>query len=693
MPIDDSALKRNFRVFDPQTTLEQVFEQVGMEEKLYIVVGLTSGQYASMSLSELRKGLEGLQTLQDRTMMLNAPLGDLLEPFAADPVEQASMSTNQATRSLRRVPGRRLVVVADGQVVGLLTEKIRTLRGAPPPSPKGLVLSAGDEPQAEAEPAKRINVELKDQDDARHDPKAKPLQADQIYTLVFDVDEKARPTSLVTDAFFKYKFKSDEQEVTITVQLESDDFKILTKPQEILVPRTGRSNKARFDIRAEQEGPGVINALFFKDGNFIQVLTLKFTVVGEDGALFSEAELGRSMDAAFAVQPRDLNLTILDTGSAFQLVMSGPVAAMATLPITREYLAHKITEARKVLQEEVVFMTGAGGSFVYQEGIDIPLEANQLALKHLADVGYGLFYDIFYSDDADLQANRMGDKLREMAQGEETLNIQIFSQHFMLPWGILYMADEDQYDPDNVDPELFLGLRHIIEHIPLQPSMHVTDNKIESRAGLTVGVNVNTDIDEQMGAPLVAEQLDYWGARHGSGVQVIQRDTVDELKDALKNTQTTNDQILYFYCHAVSKDLEEDGPDTSVIILSGHERLTLKELKRLASTRKILPGQPLVYINACESAELSPLFYDGFVPYFMAKGARGVIGTECETPALFAVEWSKRFFDRFLAGEPLGKIFLDLRREFYQDHNNLLGLLYSLYVDGDTQVVPGLQAV
>ena len=45
-----------------------------------------------------------------------------------------------------------------------------------------------------------------------------------------------------------------------------------------------------------------------------------------------------------------------DTGSAFQLIMSGAVGAMATLPITREYLAHKITEARRVLQEEVVFI-------------------------------------------------------------------------------------------------------------------------------------------------------------------------------------------------------------------------------------------------------------------------------------------------------------------------------------------------
>jgi hypothetical protein len=99
-----------------------------------------------------------------------------------------------------------------------------------------------------------------------------------------------------------------------------------------------------------------------------------------------------------------------------------------------------------------------------------------------------------------------------------------------------------------------------------------------------------------------------------------------------------------------------------------------------------------VFINACESAELSPSFYDGFVPYFMAKGARGVIGTECRTPALFAATWAERFFDHFLDGAPIGEIFLDLRREFLEKHRNPLGLMYAVHCDGDTLIQPALTA-
>ncbi len=105
-----------------------------------------------------------------------------------------------------------------------------------------------------------------------------------------------------------------------------------------------------------------------------------------------------------------------------------------------------------------------------------------------------------------------------------------------------------------------------------------------------------------------------------------------------------------------------------------------------------LSGHPLVFINACESGELTPTFYDGFVPYFLAKGARGVIGTETKTPGLFASEWAKAFFDDFFTGKPLGQVVLDQRRRFLAEHNNPLGLLYGIHCDTDTVVSPALAA-
>jgi hypothetical protein len=174
---------------------------------------------------------------------------------------------------------------------------------------------------------------------------------------------------------------------------------------------------------------------------------------------------------------------------------------------------------------------------------------------------------------------------------------------------------------------------------------------------------------------------------------VVVRRTAEEVLAALRAPDTA-DQILYFYGHAAARQLDDPGgPDGSYLGLSGHRRVTLGDLQLRAPARKPFPSGPLVVINACESAELSPLFYGGFMPYFTAKGARGMIGTECEVPACFAAEWATRFFRRFLAGEPLGQALLGLRREFYEGHRNLLGLLYALYCDGDTQVVPGFETL
>jgi len=711
MPIATSELKRDFIVVDESATVAQVRDRVADTQNkwTYIIVRLDDGRYAVLRLKELIQALQGQSDILTPEM-LDTPLSSLPDLLAtrADAVEQASMGTGRARQVLNKTPGKRLVVLAEGEVIGLLAMEARaadkdvdlnwldeSLPFAPPkpapPIPKGAegVLGVKDEPEEETasptvepEPEKRwINAEIQD-----HDPHT-PLHMSQMYTLTFDVDTELRDTAL---GGAEFGYVADQRLVgEVTVQLSSDDFEIYTGPQTLFVPPTGKSkNKARFDIEPRHEGEGVVNAVFLKDGNFIQLVTLKLQVGGPDqpGVLSTET-LGRPVDAAFIVQPRDVNLTILKVGDGFQAILSGAVGAMANLPITEPQLNQMITQVRQELQGIVHLEVGS--KKIYQAQIDIPSQVNQAALVRLAKAGFRLYQRIFYGPAADAQANLLGDRLRQMAQ-RETLKIQIFSQHFMLPWGILYMADD--FDPDHVDPELFLGLKHIIEHIPLQPSMQVISGRVESDPTLTVSLNVNTDIDQQMGMPFIANQVADWQKiSKSSGAQVLVRKTKDEVTQALADVSTP-DQILYFYCHAVSKSLEEGGgPDASTLVLSGKGHLTLEDLNLFAPTKKVLPGAPLVFINACESAELSPLFYDGFVPYFMAKGARGVIGTECETPALFAAEWAKRFFNHFLTGKSLGQAFLDLRREFFYQHNNLMGLLYALYCDGDTQVVPGLK--
>lgn len=114
--------------------------------------------------------------------------------------------------------------------------------------------------------------------------------------------------------------------------------------------------------------------------------------------------------------------------------------------------------------------------------------------------------------------------------------------------------------------------------------------------------------------------------------------------------------------------------------------LTLDRLDRNAPRSVTLRSQPLVLINACETAELSPLVYDGLVPYFLSKGARGVLGTECKAPVRFAIAWAQLFFDRLLQGATVGETVHALTRSFLTEHGNPLGLMYAVHCNADTRL-------
>jgi hypothetical protein len=202
---------------------------------------------------------------------------------------------------------------------------------------------------------------------------------------------------------------------------------------------------------------------------------------------------------------------------------------------------------------------------------------------------------------------------------------------------------------------------------------------------------LNTAIDTEMQTDVVARQQEFWSTISAArtGLRLRRRDGRQDLLLAL-GPSGDPDQVLYLYCHASAPDLAARGGLDAASIVLADAAVTLEDLNLNAPVDQVLAGSPLVFINACESAEMSPKFYEGFVPYFIAKGARGVIGTECKVPALFAAEWAQRFFERFFDGEPLGDAVLGLRREFLQQHGNPLGLLYAVHCDGDTLVTPAL---
>lgn len=535
-----------------------------------------------------------------------------------------------------------------------------------------------------------INAEIDD-----HAPD-ESLKVNRWYTIAFDVDVSQRDTAVGTAPLAEENlFPEGIEEVRVTVQLDSADFEISEPTRPLRLARAGKSHtKARFEIRPQHDGASTLKATIHKDGNFIQQMDLTFSVGATYPTSVQVCARGRPPSAANVVHPRDIGLSISPggSGSGYECVVWGSVSARARLPLQSAFLASAIDTARRELMK-VVMHKDREGDFVFQTGLDIPTEDRDFALKTMARAGALLFQKLFFGPAAGADSKAVGEFLRKMARDQTTrLKLQVVAESTPVPWGLLYVGDASA--DATLDWDNFIGMRHVIEQIPLQNTLSVVDCAIPSdKPQLAVSINFNNGIDAQMRADFVAQQQAFWddATVTRERVHVTGRSTSAEVVRALADG-ATDDQILYFYCHAESTGLTDaGGPDSSSIVLTD-ARITLGDLNLDAPTTVQLPGNPLVFINACESAEMSPAFYDGFAPYFMAKGARGVVGTECQTPALFAVAWARRFFERFLDGEPLGEAFLDLRREFLERHGNPLGLLYTVHCDGDTQIEPALAA-
>jgi hypothetical protein len=718
MAIDPANLFRSYCEVDDSTTGRQAIEF--SRNASYILIRFASGRYAAVKPRELDEKLSMWSAL-------DLPLKDVnpnaLKPYLRDAIQMNLADPKDKARVDRMEEGEILVVLSGSKIVGLLI-RAETVRGdtqgkgpfvlsaeeppplshakppdaaypvspqsgaqpsiAPPPAVELAPTASPSETSKEKASGRFINVEIKDRNYQPFDARTRPLTLHESYNLFINIDIQARLEALATAAFQEAKaFQPGEEQIKLTVRLISDDFTISPDEQILTVPRQGKTTPVIFVVEPIREGMGVINAVFLKDNNFVQALTLKFFI----GELFKAEPLGRPVDAAFNFPRRDINLTVFNMGGSFQLVMTGPVGATASLPLSLPQLDQMTVQVRNALLE-IVNTKDSQMDNVYQINLDIPQAIQKASALRLATEGWRLYQRIFFGPAADQQTKNLGLKLRELAGGVDTLNIQIFSKEFTLPWSVIYMADNCPRNEDEVDPEMFLGLKHVIEQIPLQPDLRILDSRMQSNGGIIVGLNLDTDIDISMKSPIIADQIQFWEQAHQNGQATVTiRRSGTEVQLALEKAADTPDQVMYFNCHAVSRSLAEgEGPDASALVFSNNQRLSLGDLYTFAGPDIPFKSSPLVFINACQSAELSPLFYDGFVPYFMAKGARGVIGTECDTPALFAKEWAKVFFERFLQGGALGKIVLDLRKEFYLNHNNILGLLYALYVDGDTHI-------
>ncbi len=546
------------------------------------------------------------------------------------------------------------------------------------------------EPVPEKPEVRYLNAGIKDH--ARTDP----LTINQSYALQFGVDvtkggESGQDFSArLADAAIL--MQPSEESVELTIQLESDGFTLAESLLTLVVPRRGKSvEKAVVNVTPTRAGRATVTAtILLKSGSYLMQMELEFSIGAAETEPATATVRGRSVGAAGYLKPREMSLLIQPEGDHYSCLVLGSTARRVVIPITEAELTSAIAQARLALMDNVINADFGTGKFPFKQGIEIDAASSEKALRVLAKAGASLLRALFGGSSPPDDLVKLGDWFRQQVLKPGTMKVQIVADRFPMPWGMLYVGDVKA--SAKIEWENFLGFRHIIEQLPLQSNLPVDDYVIASSPTLSIGVTVNTSIDAEMKMDVVNKQVQYWtdrSAAGGTAIAVKQRTTRAELFEAL--SEPTAEQLMYFYCHATTKGVTDAGGIKGATIeLTGREKITIEDLDNEAPRPVKLPGSPLVFLNACESGELTPAFYDGFIPYFLAKGARGVVGTECKTPAVFATEWATRFFPRLLAGEAIGELFLALRREFMEQDRNPLGLIYAVYCDADTRIDPAL---
>ncbi|MWA03306.1 CHAT domain-containing protein [Actinomadura sp. LD22] len=444
----------------------------------------------------------------------------------------------------------------------------------------------------------------------------------------------------------------------------------------------GTADRALFEVTFRRTGTVALMALFSLGSRVVRGMHLAVEVSPTGGGEVRTDSFVRPLTTAARLREPDLTLNIFRAGGTSMIRLTDTSSYQAEIPYGLRELDHLVRTGRTGLRSLLRHDQGIGEyAAVHASGIDIPEDVYTEALSELAKSGFLLFQGLFRGAKSRDDLRNIG-SLIQRAMTSRGRRLQVVSDGLHLPWDLMYVADS--CDDGTVSPEKILGFRYQIDHIPMRPSAdprYIDDiARPDDEPGVLLAVNEDIDRPgDDVRRTLVADQIDYW-KRHGpSAVHVLRRKA--EVIDALSRPRPS--RLSYFYCHCQPRSAD---PDDCELVFTGYGCLSLLDLRAIAPDHLPLPAAPLVVLNTCDSATLTPSLYQGLVPYFLNKGARGVIGTETTVPAVFAADWARRFFDRTLKGESVGNALTAVRHEFLERHRNLMGLFYTAYCEGETVV-------
>lgn len=314
--------------------------------------------------------------------------------------------------------------------------------------------------------------------------------------------------------------------------------------------------------------------------------------------------------------------------------------------------------------------------FPFQDKWDFEEDESILAdiIPRLAQAGENLFTSIF-EQQCDDDLKEIGQAIRSLLGSAERC-VAITSDELFQPWGMFYThpvkSEKLAYNGSNWVKNGFWGYRHIVQQTP-RKYKHENGIQPDSDGGIPASVNFDDRLATTLKLPVIDEHIQFL---RGLGAK-IERTKKSELELVFKENRNKLERILYFYCHGHS-------PSSGVSSLEMTDAfVSTFDFQRWADGKK-LPTSPLVFINACQGGQMTSMFYEGFAVELLKEGAVGLIGAQIDVPAVFAVQYGKEIFQKFFdranpQKQRLGPLVKKVNRKLWDENNNPLGLVYSLY--------------
>ena len=232
-------------------------------------------------------------------------------------------------------------------------------------------------------------------------------------------------------------------------------------------------------------------------------------------------------------------------------------------------------------------------------------------------------------------------------------------------------------DPERVCPAGFWGMRHLVSITPAPEDV--------CRKGLPPRVPLTGPLRGLAGFTTDPAVLAAAGGHVGRIQTLLGADRVAYTREALEQALASGPaQVLYLLCHVTHHDTlprlvvgPVDGPGIDYTTLVG-----------LWAKFTLCAGNPLVVLNACDSAAPSPERLLSLVRGFLERGAAGAVGTETTVFVTFAVAFAEHLLRSYVDGVALGEA-IRRARVAMLGRGNPLGLTYLAFGLPELAVVPG----